>query len=63
VFINDEALDLHACKTIENFKRELNMKEGWLSRSFVATLQNDIKVEVNTKRFLSLDIDELGAIE
>ena len=63
VFVNDEALDLHTCKKVEDFKRELNMKEGWLSRSFVATLQNDIKIEVNTKRFLSLDIDELGAIE
>ncbi|WP_430466856.1 glycoside hydrolase family 65 protein [Winogradskyella ouciana] len=62
VFINDEALDLHTCKKIENFKRELNMKEGWLSRSFIATLQNDVKVEVSVKRFLSLDIDELGAI-
>ncbi|WP_412561909.1 family 65 glycosyl hydrolase domain-containing protein [Winogradskyella sp. MIT101101] len=62
VFINDEALDLHICKKIENFKRELNMKEGWLSRSFIATLQNEVKVEVSVKRFLSLDIDELGAI-
>ncbi|WP_299521190.1 glycoside hydrolase family 65 protein [Winogradskyella sp.] len=62
VFVNNEALDLHTCKKVENFKRELNMKEGWLSRSFVATLQNDIQVEVFVKRFLSLDIDELGAI-
>jgi len=63
VFVNEEALDLNTCKNIESFRRELNMKEGWLSRSFVATLQNDIKVEVNAKRFLSLDIDELGAID
>ena len=63
VSINGEALDLHTCKNIENFKRELNMKEGWLSRSFTATLPNDIEVEVNVKRFLSLDIDELGAID
>ncbi len=62
VFVNDEALDLHTCKAVENFKRELNMKEGWLSRDFVATLQNDIKVKVSVKRFLSLEIDELGAI-
>jgi maltose phosphorylase len=62
VFVNDETLDLHTCKKVENFKRELNMKEGWLSRSFVATLQNNIQVEVFVKRFLSLDIDELGAI-
>ena len=38
------------------------MKERWLSRSFVATLQNNIQIEVHTKRFISLDIDELGAI-
>jgi maltose phosphorylase len=30
VFINEEALDLFKCKKVENFKRELNMKEGWL---------------------------------
>ena len=62
VMINDQTLDLHTCKKIENFKRELNMKEGWLSRSFTATLQNDIEVEVNVKRFLSLTEDEVGAI-
>ena len=62
VTINGEELDLFACKSVKNFRRELNMKEGWLSRSFVATLQNDIDVEVNSKRFLSLDLDEVGAI-
>ncbi|WP_179351313.1 glycoside hydrolase family 65 protein [Winogradskyella vidalii] len=63
VSINGEALDLYTCKNVKNFRRELNMKEGWLSRSFVATLQNDIEVEINVKRFLSLDKDELGAID
>ncbi|GAB4162422.1 MAG: glycoside hydrolase family 65 protein [Winogradskyella sp.] len=63
VFINDEALNLYKCKKIEHFKRELNMKEGWLSRYFIATLQNNTKVEVTVKRFLSLDMDELGAID
>ena len=63
VSINGEALDLTKCKKVEHFRRELNMKEGWLSRSFVATLQNFIEVKVETKRFLSLDIDEVGAIE
>ncbi|WP_179337110.1 glycoside hydrolase family 65 protein [Winogradskyella ludwigii] len=62
VTINNEQLDLFACKNIKDFRRELNMKEGWLSRSFVATLQNDIEVEVKTTRFLSLDLDEVGAI-
>ena len=63
VLINGEQLDLYTCKVVENFRRELNMKEGWLSRSFTATLQNNIKVEVKTKRFLSLDLDEVGAIK
>ncbi|MBU2922012.1 glycoside hydrolase family 65 protein [Winogradskyella psychrotolerans] len=62
VIINNEQLDLFTCKSVKNFRRELNMKEGWLSRSFVATLQNDIEVEVKTTRFLSLDLDEVGAI-
>ena len=63
VQINDENLDLFKCKEIVNFRRELNMKEGWLSRSFIATLQNDTQVKVEAKRFLSLDFDELGAIQ
>lgn len=63
VFVNDEQLDLATCKSVNNFRRELNMKEGWLSRSFTAILQNNIEIKVDTKRFLSLDIDEVGAIE
>ncbi len=62
VLINGEILDLNTCKKIEDFKRELNMKEGWLSRSFKAKLQNDIEIEVSSKRFLSLGLDEVGAI-
>ena len=63
VKINEEDLDLHTCKSVSKFKRELNMKEGWLARSFEAVLQNDIKIKVDTKRFLSLELDEVGAIE
>ncbi len=63
VFINNEPLDLFKCKAIQNFRRELNMKEGWYKRTFEATLQNDIKVKVEALRFLSLDLDEVGAIK
>lgn len=63
VEINGEALDLFKCKKVEDFRRELNMKEGWLSRSFKATLQNSTEVKVESKRFLSLDFDEVGAIQ
>ena len=63
VAVNGEQLDLAKCIAVEDFRRELNMKEGWLSRSFIATLQNSAQIKVDTKRFLSLDIDAVGAIE
>ncbi len=62
VMINDEQLDLFTCIKVEGFRRELNMKEGWLSREFIAQLKNGVRVEVKAKRFLSLDLDEIGAI-
>ncbi|APU11122.1 maltose phosphorylase [Cellulophaga lytica] len=61
VQVNGENLDLFTCK-VDNFKRELNMQEGWLSRTFTATLKNNVVVTVKTKRFLSLTLDEVGAI-
>ncbi|MEP0263691.1 glycoside hydrolase family 65 protein [Dokdonia sp.] len=60
--INGESLDLHTCASVHNFKRELNMKEGVLYRSFEATLHNGITVGVKVIRFLSLALDEVGAI-
>ena len=62
VTINNEPLDLNTCKSVENFKRELNMKEGWYKRTFNATLKNDVVIKVEVIRFLSLDFDEIGAI-
>ena len=63
VEINGESLDLSKCKSVSNFRRELNMQEGWYQRSFQAVLQNDLEISVHVTRFLSLDIDELGAIK
>jgi maltose phosphorylase len=62
VEIDEEMLDLAKAK-IENFRRVLHMKEGYLERSFTATLQSNKKVEVNTKRFLSIVDTDCGAIE
>lgn len=62
VLVNNEKLDLYKCQEVSNFRRELNMKEGWLSRSFEASLQNGVRVSVNSIRFLSLDLDEVGVI-
>ena len=60
--INGENLDLAACKAVKNFRRELNMKQGMYNRSFEATLQNGTQISINVRRFLSLDLDEVGVI-
>src|SRR5680860_929981 len=62
VSVNGEALDLNTCKKVADFRRELNMKEVWYGRSFTATLPNEVTIQVNIIRFLSLDLDEVGAI-
>jgi maltose phosphorylase len=61
--INGENFDLNHCTNVAHFRRELNMKEGWYNRSFEATLKNDTVISVNVRRFLSLDIDEVGVIQ
>jgi maltose phosphorylase len=61
--INGENFDLNTCTNVANFRRELNMKEGWYHRSFEATLKNDTQISVNVRRFLSLNNDEVGVIQ
>ena len=60
--INGENLDLAKCQSVNNFKRELNMKEGVYYRSFQAIMQNGLNISIKITRFLSLDLDELGVI-
>lgn len=60
--INGEKLDLNTCTKVKNFRRELNMKEGWYNRSFEATLKNGTEISVNICRFLSIVMDEVGII-
>ncbi|MEJ2162270.1 MAG: glycoside hydrolase family 65 protein [Robiginitalea sp.] len=60
--VDGEALDLNRCREVKGFRREFNMKEGWYKRSFEAVLQNGLLVLVEATRFLSMDMDELGAI-
>jgi len=62
VKINGKALDLNECKVLE-FERRLNMKEGFLTRSFTAEFPNKDQIKVHSTRFLSLDINEIGAIK
>ena len=46
VTINGEVLDINTCTSIKGFRRELNMKEGWLSRSFKATYPMETKLKL-----------------
>lgn len=63
VAIDGEILDLHTCTSVSDYKRELNMKEGWYQRSFTAVLPNQVKIGVKATRFLSLNLNEIGAIQ
>jgi len=54
-------LDLNHCRVFD-FKRVLNMREGYLQRSFKAELPNGKQVAVNAKRFCSIADEEAGAI-
>ncbi len=61
ILVEGEILDL-AKVEVSDFKRTLNMKEGTLSRSFVAHFSADKKLKVETLRFLSMKRKEIGAI-
>ncbi len=61
VEIEGEKLDL-AKANISNFKRVLNMQEGYLQRTFTAKLQNGKEIAIDAIRFLSIADDETAAI-
>ncbi len=59
--VNGEELDLHIAE-VSDFRRELNMKEGTLHRSFNATLKNGVELKIDALRFLSMVDDEAAVI-
>ncbi|KAA8999661.1 glycoside hydrolase family 65 protein [Paenibacillus spiritus] len=59
--IDGTPLDLATC-TVSDFRRVLNMKEGTLSRSFVARLEDGKEVKVESIRIVSMVRREIGAI-
>lgn len=61
VRVGGEELDLNTCR-VNEFRRVLHMKEGFLEREFVAELSDGRKLKVNSKRFCSIVDDEAGAI-
>src|SRR5690606_31404318 len=63
VQIEGETLDLNTCTKVADYRRELNMKQGWYQRSFIATMPNGIDVQVKATRFLSMTLSEVGAIK
>lgn len=62
VTIDGELVDLANMK-IESFRRELDMKQGCLNRDFIASFKNGNKIHIQSTRFLSLVIPEIGAIK
>ena len=60
--VNNEILDLNQCKEVLQFSRELNMKEGWYQRIATLELQNGIQLQIVSKRFISMVMDQLGAV-
>jgi maltose phosphorylase len=62
LMFDGEALDLNVCKTTD-FKRLLNMKEGFLERSFTVELSTGKKLKIVSTRFCSIADDEIAAIQ
>ena len=62
IVIDGEQLDLAKCG-VTKFRRELNMKEGYLERGFTAKTCSGKIVEVKAIRFCSMADDEAGAIK
>lgn len=60
--IDGEQLDLAKCQ-VKKFKRVLNMKEGYLQRTFTAVLPKGKEIKVEATRFCSIVDDEAGAIK
>lgn len=61
VLLDGVALDLAQCE-VKAFVRELNMKEGYLSRRFTAVMEDGKELRVETVRFVSMKRHEIGAI-
>ena len=61
VRLNDDRLDL-ATWEVQNFRRVLNMRAGFLERTFDAVSTKDRHIQVTVKRMLSMAETEVGAI-
>jgi maltose phosphorylase len=62
VQLDSEYLDIAKCRT-KNFVRTLNMKEGYLQRSFNVEMPLENEFKINSIRFLSKADPEIGIIK
>jgi maltose phosphorylase len=62
IIIDGEQLDLAKCEVL-SFRRELNMKEGYLKRNFRAKTAAGKEIEVEAIRFCSMADDESGVVK
>jgi len=62
ILLDGEQLDIAKCEVTE-FYRELNMKAGYLERSFTAKTAKGKIVKVQATRFCSMADDEAGAVK
>lgn len=61
IYVGGVRLDLAACR-VEEFRRELDMRRGLLTRAYTAVLPNGIRVEAEARRLVSMAEPELGAV-
>ncbi len=59
--VNGTPIDL-ATSEISDFYRILNMKEGYLERSFKVNVSENKVIEINSRRFVSMAEPDLGVI-
>jgi maltose phosphorylase len=62
VWVDEVEVDFATCIT-SNFRRELDMKEGFLLRSFDIEMPSGKMVHIEAKRFCSMADDETAAIQ
>ena len=62
VSVDGEDVDLATAKSVGNFRRELDMKQGVLRRTCEVELNNGKRIAITAERFTSIAQDEIGAL-
>ncbi len=62
ITVNGETVDLSKAKEIKSFRRELDMMNGVLRRTFHCLLANGCEIIVTASRFVSMDEEELAVL-